>query len=282
MEELEPALEASAGIVLTPHYLEPPPPGNQFSEGHLLHVGFYNLGFCAVSRSAREFLDWWWSHLKSECLHDPLSGLFVDQKWVDVGAGFFDAKSLRHRGYNVSVANLHERPITRDERGYLIEGTDDRLRLFHFHSFDPKRPDELATRRAGSEAREGKGALQALAREYAEIVLGEEREFGQQAPYRYAADTTGRRISRRMRHAYRVASRERSGTLPSPFLPAEAAEYERWRRGARGLASRLTFSDVAKAMRMALPEEYEHVKRRLPGVTRSVRGRLIERSGWLK
>src|SRR4051812_42889081 len=238
MEELSPALDASAGVVLTPHYLDPPPPGNQFSEGHLLHVGFYNLGFCAVSRRAEDFLAWWWGHLASECLKDPLSGLFVDQKWVDVGGGFFGASSLTHRGYNVSVANLHERQIERDADGYFIAGTDDRLRLFHFHAFDPRHPDELTTRRSlsnGSEPQEGQEAVQTLAREYAEIVLGKEREIGPQPAYCYASDTTGRRITRRMRHAYRVASREESGTLPSPFVPAEAAGYERWRRGARGL-----------------------------------------------
>lgn len=281
MEELSPALDASDGIVLTPHYVEPPSAGSQFSEGHLLHVGFYNLGFCAVSRQADEFLDWWWGHLASECLHDPLSGLFVDQKWVDVGAALFGATNLRHRGYNVSVANLHERPIARDEDGYYIDGTDDRLRLFHFHSFDPRRPDELATRRADSGAREGQGPVAGLAREYAAIVLDKQRELGPQPAYRYNADTRGRRITRRMRHAYRVAS-QANGTLPSPFVPAEADDYDRWRRSARGLAGRLMLSDVAKAMRMALPEEYERMKKRVPGLTTSLRSRFVEKSGWLK
>jgi hypothetical protein len=41
-------------------------------------------------------------------------------------------------------------------------------------------------------------------------------------------------------------------------------------------------SDVAKAIRMAMPEEYERVKRRVPALTTSLRGRFIERSGWLK
>src|SRR4051794_28006555 len=51
MVELSPALDDSAGgIVLTPHYMTPTTQGGEFSEGHLLHVGVYNLGFCAVSR----------------------------------------------------------------------------------------------------------------------------------------------------------------------------------------------------------------------------------------
>ncbi|HXP32454.1 MAG TPA: hypothetical protein VN820_00490, partial [Acidimicrobiales bacterium] len=39
MAELGGALEASAGgILLTPHFLAPPPPGSEFSDGHMLLV----------------------------------------------------------------------------------------------------------------------------------------------------------------------------------------------------------------------------------------------------
>jgi hypothetical protein len=124
--------------------------------------------------------------------------------------------------------------------------------------------------------------VQDLAREYGALVLERREEIGPQPDYPYGSDAAGRRITRRMRHAYRVASLTEDGSLPSPFVPAEAESYERWRRGARGLAGRLMLSDVAKAMRMALPEEYERVKRRLPGLTTSLRGRFIEKSGWLK
>lgn len=283
MEELSPALEASSGIVLIPHHFEPPPPGNEFSDGHLLNVGVYNLGFCAVDRRADDFLRWWWDHLSTECLHDPIAGLFVDQKWVDLGSVYFGGTSLQHYGYNVGIGNLHERPVTLDEHGYGIAGRDDRLRLFHFHAFDPRRPDELTTRfstlrstaRLGSEDE----ALAKLSREYAAVVLEKEREIGPQPDYAYGSDTTGRRITRRMRHAYRVAAQIDPGTLPSPFVPEEAERYERWRRGARGLAGRLILSDLAKGIRCALPEEYGAIKRRLPGFTTSLRRRIVEKSG---
>lgn len=281
MDELSPALAASpGGIVLTPHYLSPPPPGNQFSEGHLLYVGFYNLGFCAVDRRAQEFLTWWWGHLATECLHEPLAGLFVDQKWVDIGGGLFDASSLRHRGYNVGVANLHERPIARDEDGYYIAGTDDRLRLFHFHAFDPRRPELLTTRFNLSDGRTQEKYLQELAREYADIMLAKDAQLGPQPPYPYNADTSGRPFSRRLRHAYRDALVD-ADNLPSPFLPEEAGDFERWRRRARRSVRRLMLSDLAKVMRMALPEEYERIKRSAPRVTNRLRGRIIEKSGWM-
>ena len=69
---------------------------------------------------------------------------------MDIGSVLFEATSLRHYGYNVSVANLHERPIERDADGYYIGSSGDRLRLFHFHAFDPDRPEELSTRLAGT------------------------------------------------------------------------------------------------------------------------------------
>ena len=281
MLELGPALDAGAGIVLTPHFLEPTPAGQQFSEGHLLNVGVYNLGFCAVNRNAKEFLTWWWGHLSTECLHDPIAGLFVDQKWVDLGSVLFGATSLRHYGYNVGVGNLHERTVSRDADGYCIATTGDRLRLFHFHAFDPSRPDELSTRFTGSTAhlRADNAAVDDLCKEYAAAVIANTERIGPQPDYIYGSDTTGRRITRRMRHAHRVAVLAEPGQVPSPFVAAEAAEYEQWRRRSWRLAGRLMLSDVAKGVRCALPEEYESIKRRLPGLTRSLRGRYIEKSG---
>jgi hypothetical protein len=287
LEELSPALAAGAGIVLTPHYLEPVPADSQFSDGHLLNVGVYNLGFCAVDRRAGDFLDWWWGHLRTECLHDPIAGLFVDQKWVDLGSVYFDASALRHYGYNVGLANLHERPVGRDSDGYFIAGADDRLRLFHFHAFDPRRPRELSTRFrtshpdgiSTSDLNAEAGALAELCEDYATVVLEKEHEIGPQPHYMYGADTTGRRITRRMRHAYRVAALAEPGTMPSPFVPAEAAAYEQWHRRALPLTGRLMLSDVAKGIRCALPEEYDNVKRRVPGLTASLRGRFIEKGG---
>jgi hypothetical protein len=281
MVELGPALDASAGIVLTPHYLRPTPAGNAFTEGHLLNVGVYNLGFCAVNRSAGEMLSWWWSHLRVECLHDPLAGLFVDQKWMDIGSVLFGATSLSHYGYNVGVGNLHERPIAHDADGYYIASSGDRLRLFHFHAFDPDNPETLHTRRhrSGSVEITDDTVLPELSREYAAAVIEKRRLLGAQPDYPYNFDSRGRPIPRRLRHAYRVAAAADPGGVPSPFLAADADAYERWRRGARGLVARLILSDLAKGVRCAVPEEYGILRRRLPGLTRALRERYVEDSG---
>ena len=71
MDELSPALEASeGGILLTPHFLEPLPPDAPVDEGHMLHAGVFNLGFCAVDRRASGFLRWWDDRLRDECLFE--------------------------------------------------------------------------------------------------------------------------------------------------------------------------------------------------------------------
>jgi hypothetical protein len=281
MLELAPGLQSGSGILLTPHYLEPAPAQGAFTEGHLLNVGVYNLGFCGVDRRARGFLAWWWEHLREECLHDPIAGLFVDQKWVDIGSVLFEATCLRHRGYNVGVGNLHERPIERDSEGYRIGGVDDRLRLFHFHAFKPERPESLYTRPStgSSGSLAVSGPLRELCEEYASTVISNRAVAGSAPAYLYSSDTQGRRITRRLRHAYRVAVREDAAAVPSPFVVSEAGAFDRWRRHAWGLTTQLMVSDVVKGVRCALPEEYGMLKSRLPRVTQGLRQRMVENNG---
>jgi hypothetical protein len=268
------------GILLTPHYLAPTGEDGELGEGHLLHVGVYNLGFCAVDRRAAAFLDWWWGHLEWECLWDPMAGLFVDQKWVDLGANFFAAGNWRHPGYNVSIANLHERPIASDDHGYYIASTGDRLRLFHFHAFDTSAPKELSTRFASSSEhlRAASTALDSLCVEYAEALIKHERTLPPAPAYPYFTDTRGRRISRQLRRAYRIES-EGGADLPSPFVPAEADAFDAWRRGARRLMGRELVGDAMKSLRVALPEEYTRIKERVPGLAKRARSRFVRSGG---
>lgn len=281
MLELSRDLDATeGGILLTPHFLDPVSGSAELSEGHLLTVGVYNLGFCAVDRRARAFLDWWWGHLRNECLWDPLSGLFVDQKWVDIGAVLFRAGTWRHRGYNVSVANLHERPVVRDEAGFVIAGSGDRLRLFHFHAFDTSKPHELSTRFDTSTAhlRSDSEVLDELCRTYAEELIVNEARLPRAPVYAYASDTRGRRLSRQLRRAFRVQTEE-GAQLPSPFLAKDADRFDAWRRSAWRTVGRELVGDAAKSARLALPEEYGRLKRRLPGLASRVRGRVVREQG---
>ncbi|WP_435770480.1 hypothetical protein [Nocardioides sp. SYSU DS0651] len=281
MAELPGELAASeGGILLTPHFLHPLPDDAPVSEGHVLAVGIFNLGFCGFDRRALPALDWWWARLEWECLFDYMSGLFVDQKWMDFGSDLFRARSLRHHGYNVGVVNLHERPLGLDAEGFSVVGTDDRLRLFHFHAFDTSRPEELSTRFDMSTAhlRTESAAVDALCKQYADDVIRHEEALPAAPSYRYNVDTRGRRIPRQLRRAWRVEARA-GGRPPVPFLPEEAEEWDRWRRGAWKTVARELSGDAAKGARMSMPEEFGRVKEKFPALISTVRSRFVGRGG---
>lgn len=277
-----PALVAEHGIVLTPHFLEPIPRSvEHITEGHDLSVGVFNLGFCAVGRSAVPFLDWWWSHLERECLIYPLLGVFVDQKWVDVGANYFGAHSLRHRGYNVGPWNLHERRFDAPGAGapYSMEHSADALRLLHFSGFDPADPEAVSVRLSVDlrEVGDSFPALGEVSRTYAAAVLAAQRELGPSPEYGFARDADGHLLSKRTRRAYRRQLLETPAgrLLPSPFVGHEVARFRAWRR--RALLSRLTLTlgDASIAAKYTFPDEFSIVKKRLPGFG-ALRQRLLD------
>ncbi len=265
---------------MTPHFLHPPPPDSEITDGHMLTVGINNLGFCGVDRRAGPFLEWWWGHLREECLCDPLSGLFVDQKWVDLGGSLFQAASFRHAGYNVGVANLSERELEARPEGYFIASTGEPLRLFHFHAFDSSAPEKLSLRfRHEGELDKDDSVVLQLCKEYAEVLISFEQSLPPAPPYPYWTDTSGRRIARQIRHAYQRDLLSHGESLPSPFLQPDAAAYDRWRRKAWGPVARGLMDRAAKCVRLVLPEEWESVKKRFPKLSGQLTDRFSGGSG---
>lgn len=133
-------------IVLTPHITEPyPRDGKRPDELAILLAGTYNLGFIAVANTpeVERFLVWWQDRLYGSCRNDPPAGLFVDQRWIDLAAHYFEGvRVLREPGYNVAYWNLHSRRIT-------LEGGEIRVNrepgwFMHFSGHDPSRPDEIS------------------------------------------------------------------------------------------------------------------------------------------
>lgn len=281
MVELSPALEASAGgILLTPHFLRPPPRDAELTDGHMLLCGINNLGFCGFDRRAFDCLDWWWGHLRTECVYDPMAGLFVDQKWMDIGATLFEAGYLRHAGYNVGLGNVGERPIAQDADGYYIASTGDRLRLFHFHAFDANSPQKLSVRFRHTVDNELEDdVMLQLCKEYAELLIGYEQGLPPVEPYPFWTDTRGRRISLQLRRAYLRESQSAAEPLPSPFEPADAAAYERWRRQAWRPIARGLLQQAAHSVRILLPEEYNQLRERFPKLSNKLNDRFSGGAG---
>lgn len=281
LEELEEIIDEH-GTVFTPHFLRPIAPGSEvISEVHSLTVGVHNLGFGAFSQKSREFLNWWWSHLRRECLIYPLLSIFVDQKWTDIGSVLFNAHSWRHAGYNVGPWNLHEREIVRRDGRLAISSTGHPLRLVHFSGFDPHDPDAISVRLSISlKGIDGVNEeFRALSRKYADSVLEARSKLGAIPAYGYGRDTSGRELSKRMRKTYRSELLEKDGIeLPSPFVAAERRAFEEWRRKAFIRSVKITCADVALAAKYALPDEFQIVKKRMPGFAMNLRGKLLESS----
>jgi 2-polyprenyl-3-methyl-5-hydroxy-6-metoxy-1,4-benzoquinol methylase/glycosyltransferase involved in cell wall biosynthesis len=141
-------LAVQHGIVLTPHNLTPIPRDGRYpSEESILIAGAYNLGFIGLGRSAAAdgLLDWWSERLETDCVVDPASGRFVDQKWIDLVPGIWpETHLLRDPAYNIAYWNLHARTleVDRDASRPTIDGRP--VRFLHFSGYNPDRPDELS------------------------------------------------------------------------------------------------------------------------------------------
>ncbi|HEY4095230.1 MAG TPA: methyltransferase domain-containing protein [Baekduia sp.] len=141
-------LAVEHGIVLTPHNLTPIPRDGRYpSEESILIAGAYNLGFIGLGRgpAADGLLDWWAERLATDCVVDPPSGRFVDQKWIDLVPGIWpETHLLRDPAYNIAYWNLHARTleIDGDAAQPTIEGRP--VRFLHFSGYNPDRPDELS------------------------------------------------------------------------------------------------------------------------------------------
>jgi hypothetical protein len=103
-----------------------------------LRHGIYNLGFLIVrnDENGRRLAKWWASRLDQYCVDDFSQGLFTDQRWFDLAAGYFDfIKIIRHHGIDVASWNIGQRTLARNGDGYLIDG--DGLVFYHFSGVGP-------------------------------------------------------------------------------------------------------------------------------------------------
>lgn len=279
LDDLGPLID-EFGVVLTPHFLEVVPVGMaHITEVHSLTVGVHNLGFCAVGRNGVPFLDWWWSHLERECLIYPLFGIFVDQKWTDIGATLFNVHTLRHYGYNVGPHNLHERSFEKQDENWVLTKSREPLKLMHFSGFNPKDPESISERlsvdlRVAGVVTPG---LSALSRIYADRVNEATTELGSIPPYRFARDSSGRWISKRTRRAYRKAllANDKGVQLPSPFMEDDLGAFRSWHRRAFTSRAGVTLGDAALAIKYVFPDEFAKVKHGLPRQFAWIRSRLL-------
>ena len=132
-------------IILTPHITEPIEDDKKPSEYDILLSGTYNLGFIALKNNPNsiKFLQWWNKHLMEFGYSDPKSGLFTDQKWIDLVPTLFDKTFvIKHPGYNVAYWNLKERNV--EIKNGKIFSNSKPLYFFHFSGFIPENIERVS------------------------------------------------------------------------------------------------------------------------------------------
>lgn len=122
-------------ILLTPHCTTPINDRWEPSEQCFLRTGVFNLGFIGVRNCPEIFrmLDWWGERCLTRGYNEIPSGLFVDQKWMDLIPCFYaSVYVLKHPGCNMAYWNLHERVLKKNAQGNWIVNDDYPLLFFHF------------------------------------------------------------------------------------------------------------------------------------------------------
>jgi glycosyltransferase involved in cell wall biosynthesis len=190
-------------VVLTPHLRDAFRDEGKPAEIDILRSGTYNLGFIALRRSVatEQLLEWWTQKTQFDCVVDLESGLFVDQKWMDLVPGYCDGTViLRHPGYNVAYWNLHERELT-FERGRYGVGSEP-LAFFHFSGYDPDRPDVLSKHQDRHDLR-SMPVVRRLCDAYAERLLAEGYSVAKRRSYAFGTLANGIPVSRLIRKTVR-------------------------------------------------------------------------------
>ena len=220
-------------IVLTPHMTEPTHRGDAYLPEELIfQSGQFNLGFIAVNKAARPFLDYWSERTLMLAVNDISRGYFTDQRWVDAVPTMFTHTVVRDTGCNVAYWNLHQRTLERTLDGdYTIDGKP--LRFFHYSGHDPRRPFRLSKYVVDPDrvAVDRKPALRRLLRERSDRMLGLDPD-GSRRPYGLGRTGEGLRLDLTTRRVYwdavRAAQTEGREPPPAGFGPDRGRRLREW------------------------------------------------------
>jgi glycosyltransferase involved in cell wall biosynthesis len=197
-------LESGASFVLTPHLTQPAERDAFPDDIGIMRAGIYNLGFIAVGAGdeAEGVLRWWSRRLLYQCVNEPDSGIFVDQKFIDLVPGFAEnARVLRHTAYNVAYWNLFQRELTGGDGHWKIDGQP--LRFFHFSGMSPFDTSRLSKYSQAFRGAEISDSLKSLLSHYANQALANGYGRVPDAAYAYGRFASGTYIPVQVRKMFR-------------------------------------------------------------------------------
>jgi len=216
-----------ASVLLTPHQTEPEETLEAILDNEVcsLKHGTYNLGFVGVknSREGRRFAEWWAHRLHHFCYDDIPSGLFTDQKWIDLAPGMFPDLAILHEPvYNVSTWNLTNRMVAGSlQSGPKIDGKP--VVFYHFSGFDSGAQEVMLNKY---------GADMPVLYELREWYVEECEKMGQtelsKIPWKYRAFDNGSPVTPAHRKTYRTRA-DLQEAFPNPFSTSDPGDsYFHW------------------------------------------------------
>ncbi len=228
------ALE-TADCVLTPHITSPIFDSKQPGEQEMLYNGTYNLGFAAFRNTPQAFalLSWW----EQRCLHlgfsEGRTGLFVDQKWMNLAPCLFDNVAiLRHPGLNMAYWNLNDRTLSGPAAAPIVNGTFP-LVFFHFSGLVLDDPTNLSKNTDRFTLATRPDLAEIFAAYKATVLASKDRNL-EALPYGFDAFSDGTTITRLARRLY--AQHEPQFGTSDPFNTA--GPFFRFAQGANLLAGK--------------------------------------------
>lgn len=177
------SLFGDATVLLTPHTMTPILDDFKPSDLEFLRTGIFNLGFIGVrpSKSADRFLDWWSSRCLEFGFNDTSSGLFVDQKWMDLSIVYFgNVGFTQNPALNVAYWNLHERCMTCSGGEYFVNSEP--LIFFHFSGLDALNPQALSKHQSRFIIKNDT-SLHSMVTQYSKILIENSIYNVDQVPY---------------------------------------------------------------------------------------------------
>jgi hypothetical protein len=219
LDEVAAAL-ADHEVLLTPHQTAPETAPADVIQHEIctLQHGIYNLGFLAVANrgDGPAFVEWWARRTYHFCHEAVTTGLYTDQRWIDLAPALFDGvKILRTPALNVAPWNLSRRRLAgRLPDGLTVDGSP--LGFFHFSAID-------SGGLAGFRADPAAAALEAWYAEQTKPRAGDPA-----APWRYSRFDDGEAIQPEQRLVYRLRG-DLQGAFPEPFA-AGPGSYQAWWR----------------------------------------------------
>lgn len=215
---LDPVFEALQGAdcVLTPHLTSPLTDNLQPGEQEMLYNGTYNLGFVSFRNTpqAHSILFWW----EQRCLYlgfsEGRTGLFVDQKWMNLVPGLFEGIAiLRHPGCNMAYWNLNDRELSGDRDAPIVNGGFP-LIFFHFSGLVLQDPANLS-RNTDRFTLASRPDLAEIFTFYRATVLSNKDPHLESLPYGFDTFSDGTTVTRLARRLY--AQHEASFGVADPF-----------------------------------------------------------------